>query len=53
MVGNLVTNENFRIPEGRRKNSEGKMVEIPNLLKESHASSVMDMDTSKRNVPTI
>ena len=53
MVGNLVTKENFRVPEKRRKNSEGKRVESPNLHKELRASSVMDMDTSKGNVSTI
>ena len=50
---NLLRKGNSEVLERIKWTSKGKMGRSLNLLKESLASSAMDMDISRKNVPMI
>ena len=49
-MGSLSTKESFHLPRVIGRNLERNMGRSLNLLKESLASSAMDMDMSRKNV---
>ena len=48
-VVNLVIKENFKVQEGRKRNSKRKMEKNPNLHKVSLVLNAMGMDTLRKN----
>ena len=50
---NLLRKGNSQVSERIKRTSKGKMGRSLNLLKESLASSAVDMDISRKNVPII
>ena len=47
---NMLRKGNSQVSESIKRTSKGEMGRSPNLLKESLASSAMDMDMSRKNV---